>query len=133
MPRELYMIGLIVKDMGRALEFYRRIGMEIPEDSAQKSHVEIKMSGGLTFFLDSRPDRWDPQFQAADAPPRAGGYGSLLEFYLGGQQEVDTLYQELTAAGYNGYRAPYATAFGMYFAMVNDPDGNVILLSGDLA
>jgi hypothetical protein len=26
--------------------------------------------------------------------------------------------------GYEGFRAPYLTSFGMWFAMVRDPDGN---------
>ena len=39
---------------------------------------------------------------------------------------------ELTGFGYQSQRAPYETSFGMYFAMIKDPDGNTILLSGDL-
>jgi len=45
---------------------------------------------------------------------------------------VDAKYTELTSFGYQSHRAPYETSFGMYFAMLNDPDGNTILLSGDL-
>jgi len=42
---------------------------------------------------------------------------------------VEAKYAELTACGYQGYRAPFETSFRAYFAMVNDPDGNTILLS----
>ena len=45
--------------------------------------------------------------------------------------EVAEKYTELTECGYASYRAPFETPFGMYFAMVNDPDGNTILLSAD--
>lgn len=45
---------------------------------------------------------------------------------------VGAKYQELTGLGYQSYRAPYVTSFGMYFAMIKDPDGHTILLSGDL-
>jgi catechol 2,3-dioxygenase-like lactoylglutathione lyase family enzyme len=31
MPLELYMIGVIVEDMPRAVEFYRRLGLAVPE------------------------------------------------------------------------------------------------------
>jgi len=33
--------------------------------------------------------------------------------------------------GYQSHRAPYINSFGMYFALIKDPDGNMILLSAD--
>jgi predicted lactoylglutathione lyase len=136
MSLQLYMLGLIVQDMSRALEFYRRLGLAIPEGSEAASHVEIKMGDSLTVFLDSRPSLWDPGFvphEQAERTAASGSYPMILEFYLKQRAAVDAKYQELTGFGYHGYRAPYATSFGMYFAMVNDPDGNTILLSGDVA
>ncbi|MHB8624735.1 MAG: VOC family protein [Aggregatilineales bacterium] len=135
MALELYMLGLIVDDMGKSLEFYRRLGLAIPEGSEEKTHVEVKMGSGLTFFLDSRPSRWDSRFVRNNDGDRAGGtdsYRSVLEFYLETQAAVKAKYIELTGFGYQGRRAPYETSFGMCFALVNDPDGNTILLSGDL-
>jgi predicted lactoylglutathione lyase len=135
MALELYMLGLIVQDMGKSLEFYRRLGLAIPPGSEEKTHVGIKMGNGLTFFLDSRPSRWDPRFIRRDDPGRmeaSDGYRSILEFYLKTRDAVDAKYTELTGFGYQSHRAPYETSFGMYFAMINDPDGNTILLSGDL-
>jgi catechol 2,3-dioxygenase-like lactoylglutathione lyase family enzyme len=134
MALELYMLGLIVHDMPRALEFYRRLGLDIPDGSEKRTHVEIKMGSGLTFFLDSNPVRWDPGYGAQsgaerdDAPDR---YPTILEFYLKEQATLTAKYNELIGFGYQGYREPYETSFGMYFAMVKDPDGNTILLSAD--
>jgi hypothetical protein len=92
------------------------------------------MSGGLTFFLDSNPARWDPGFVNEDnlepAPP-AAHYPSILEFYLKDRAVLDAKYQELTGFGYQSRRAPYVTTFGIYFALIYDPDGNTILLSAD--
>lgn len=135
MALELYMLGLIVRDMGRSLEFYRRLGLAIPEGSEASTHVEVKMGSGLTFFLDSRPSRWDSGFVRSDEPGHvaaSNSYRSVLEFYLKTRSAVEAMYAELTSLGYQGYRAPYETVFGMCFALVNDPDGNTILLSGDL-
>ena len=135
MALELYMLGLVVQDMGKSLEFYRRLGLAIPEGSEDKTHVEVKMGSGLTFFLDSRPSRFDPGFVRRDDPGRieaSDSYRSLLEFYLKTRDNVDAKYTELTGFGYQSQRAPYETSFGMYFAMIKDPDGNTILLSGDL-
>jgi predicted lactoylglutathione lyase len=135
MALELYMLGLIVQDMDKSLEFYRRLGLAIPEGSEEQTHVQIKMGSGLTFFLDSKPSRFDPGFVRGDNPGHmeaADGYRSILEFYVKAREAVDTKYTELIGFGYRSQRAPYETSFGMYFAMVNDPDGNTILLSGDL-
>jgi predicted lactoylglutathione lyase len=134
MALELYMLGLVVQDMGKSLEFYRRLGLALPEGSEAKTHVEIKMGSGLTFFLDSRPTRWDPECVEKDDPGQieaADGYRSILEFYLKTRDAVDAKYTELTGLGYRSHRAPYKSPIGMYFAMVKDPDGNTILLSGD--
>src|SRR5579859_4787531 len=135
MALELYMLGLIVHDMGKSLEFYRRLGLAIPEGSEGQTHVEVKMGSGLTFFLDSRPARWDPRFVKRDDPGRveaSDGYRFILEFYLKTRAAVDAKYSELTGFGYLSHRAPYETPIGIYFAMINDPDGNTILLSGDM-
>ena len=134
MALELYMLGLVVQDMPTALEFYRRLGLAIPDGSEMRSHVEIKMGSGMTFFLDSNPTRWDPGFgtqtdsERTNAPDR---YPVILEFYLKEPATLAAKYTELIDFGYQSYREPYRTSFGMYFAMVKDPDGNTILLSAD--
>ncbi len=135
MALELYMLGLIVQDMSKSLEFYQRLGLAIPEGSAEQTHVEVKMGSGLTFFLDSRPSRWDPRFARRNDPGRgeaAGSYPSVLEFYLKTRAAVEAKYAELTGFGYQSHLPPHETPFGMCFAIINDPDGNAILLSGDL-
>lgn len=135
MAVELYMVGLIVRDMEASLEFYRQLGLAVPENSDGSTHVDIKMQSGLTLFLDSNPPRWDPLYvpeetpcSDAEVPER---YRSVLEFFLGTKENVDAKYEGLTALGYRGHRAPYVTSFGMYFAMIKDPDGHIILLSGE--
>jgi uncharacterized glyoxalase superfamily protein PhnB len=134
MALELYMLGLIVQDMPEALQFYRRLGLAIPDGSEMRTHVEIKMGSGFTFFLDSNPTRWDPGFEAfpeAEQRTIANRYPMILEFYLKEQTALVAKYAELIDYGYQGYREPYRTSFGMYFAMIQDPDGNTILLSAD--
>src|SRR6476659_2440949 len=136
MALELYMLGLVVQDMPTALEFYRRLGLAIPDGSEMRSHVEIKMGSGMTFFLDSNPTRWDPvcgtqtDSERSNAPDR---YPVILEFYLKEPATLAAKYTELIDFGYQSYREPYVTSFGMYFAMIKDPDGNTILLSADAA
>jgi predicted lactoylglutathione lyase len=84
MGMQLGMIGLEVRDLQRSIEFYRLLGLAVP---------------------DPFPDR-----------PVA----------------VDAEWEKLTSAGYHGRRAPSKTV-GPYAAMVDDPDGNVVLISSDPA
>ena len=126
MGLELYMIGVIVEDMPRALEFYRRLGVAVPDGSEDKPHVEVKMSG-LTFFLSTKRHnaRWDP----ARTEVSGTGYRMILEFYLEKRELVDTKYAEMVGYGYESHVAPFEVSPTLYFAMINDPDGNTILLS----
>lgn len=126
---QIYMIGLMVDDMETSLDFYRRLGLEVPSDT-DSTHVEIEMTGGMVLFLDSRPQRWDPGFESTPVP-EPGKYRSLLEFYLGSETNVKQKFEEMVNHGYQGVRSPYLTSFDMCFAFLQDPDGNTILLSGD--
>jgi len=125
MGLELYMVGVVVEDMPRAVEFYRRLGVDVPEGAEAEEHVEVAMSG-LTFFLTTKTAnaRWDPA--RTDA---AGGYRIVLEFYLETHAALDAKYEELTGYGYVGHYAPYDVTPKTRFALVDDPDGNTILLS----
>ena len=127
---ELFMVGVVVSDMRRALEFYRRLGLAIPDGSDDHDHVEVKMSG-LTFFLTTEQAnaRWDP----ARRPITGDGYRIVLEFYLGTADALDARYAELTGHGYAGHCAPYDVTPDTRFALVDDPDGNTILLSSPTA
>ncbi|HET9909077.1 MAG TPA: VOC family protein [Anaerolineales bacterium] len=132
MGLKLFMLGLTVRDMPRALEFYRRLGLDVPEGSETSTHVEIPMGRGFTFFLDSNPGRWDPGFDVSDQPDLPESpqwYPMVLEFYVRNQSALEAKYAELIDFGYESCREPYRTSFGMYFAMVKDPDGNTILIS----
>ena len=128
MTIRLDMVGLMVEDMAKSVEFYRRLGIDLPEGSENQQHVAVKFDD-LTFFINTKElnARWDPA--RTDA---AGGYRILLEFYLKTREAVDAKYHEMIGYGYESHVAPYVTYFNMYFAMVQDPDGNTILLSWEV-
>lgn len=124
MTVQLSMVGLMVKDMAASLAFYRQVGLDIPAGEEEKPFVLYRMESGVSLF-------WDTVFADTYDPSRTlprGGYQSMLEFFLADDSAVDAKYAELTAAGYYGRRAPIQTT-GPYAAMVDDPDGNVVLLT----
>ena len=125
MGARLSMIGLLVEDMGRSLGFYRRVGLEIPEGAEKQEHVEVEIGGGVVLF-------WDAAFVGAYDPEREepkGGYRIVLEFFVGTREAVDARYEELVADSYRGHKAPFETHFGAYMAMVDDADGNTVLIT----
>lgn len=129
MALNLYMVGVTTQNMSKSVEFYRRLGVAIHDGEEAKPHIEVKMPGELTFFLNNRPIASDnPDLVAAGA----GSYSMLLEFYLKTEAAVEAKYHELIELGYTSYHTPFKTNIGMLFAFVNGPDGNTVLLSGDL-
>lgn len=124
MTVQISMVGLIVADMAASLAFYRMLGLDIPADAEAQRFVEHRMESGVTLFWDTVwTDQHDPTHR-----PVGDGYGILLEFFLADTDAVDAKYAQLTGAGYPGRMAPAQTT-GPYAAMVDDPDGNVVLIT----
>jgi catechol 2,3-dioxygenase-like lactoylglutathione lyase family enzyme len=127
MSIQLAMVGLVVADMPRSLAFYRRLGLEIPDAKDAKPFVMHRMPSGVTIFFDTV---FFPESDAARQPAPRGSYNVALEFYLGTREAVDAKWEELTALGYAGRRAPWKSA-GPYAAIVEDPDGNPVLITAE--
>jgi len=127
MEIQLSMLGVLVRDMPKALKFYRLLGLDIPPTEDEKPFVIHRMGTGVSIFFDTV---FAKRYDADHRLPTGGGYGSLFEFYLGDDAAVDAKYAELTAAGYHGRMVPEQT-YGPYAGMVDDPDGNVVLITSD--
>jgi predicted lactoylglutathione lyase len=123
-PPRFKMVVLLIEDLPRSLAFYRRLGVEFPPDAERRTDVQVSLGDGhqlvlSTTFVGNDPDRRRP----------SGGSRILLEFFVEGDPAVDAKYGELVEAGYRGRRAPWRTRFDAYMAMVDDPDGNTILVT----
>ena len=44
---KLDMIGIVVENTNRSLEFYRKLGWKIPEVAIDENHVEITLDGKI--------------------------------------------------------------------------------------
>jgi len=127
-PR-LDMIGLAVRDLAASLAFYRRLGLDIPEDA--KDHVEAMLPDGLRIAWDTYEvmDSFDPGWK-----PASGGSSAIsLAFLVDSPAEVDSLYAELTGDGYEGHLPPWDAFWGQRYAVLRDPDGNDVALFAPLA
>ena len=122
-------VNLVVGDMAAAVDFYRLLGLDIPatEPGWDEHHRTVafdpEASGEqLDFDLDSR------EFAAhwAGGPDEPVATGPVLGFRLASREAVDQRYEQITAAGYTGRRAPYDAFWGARYAIVEDPDGTPV-------
>jgi predicted lactoylglutathione lyase len=118
------MVVLLVEDLPRSLAFYRRLGMDIPPEADARRDVQLDIGDGRHFV-------WTTTFvrNVSDYVPPAGGSRLMLEFFIEGHASVDALYAELIEAGYHGRREPFLTDFDAYMGLVDDPDGNTVLIT----
>ena len=130
MPR-LDAVGVIVSDLERAIDFYRRLGLEFPEeaDSEGHGHAEAELPGGLRFMLDTEETI---RSFAPDWSPPSGGHRMAVAFLCESPEDVDRLHDELVEAGAESQRAPWDAFWGQRYAEVEDPDGNVVDLFAPL-
>jgi uncharacterized glyoxalase superfamily protein PhnB len=120
---KLDLIGIVVADMGQALQFYREVGLNIPDGQDDEGHVEITLDNGLRIAWDTYDviRSFMPNFE----PPK--DHNAIgLAFLCDSPADVDATYERLIAKGYNGHLEPFDTSWGQHYAQVEDPDGNVI-------
>lgn len=126
----LDVVALVVADMGRALAFYRRLGLDLPAEADGQPHVEVALPGGLRLAFDAEEmiRSFHPDWRA----PQGGGRMGLA-FLVPAPAAVDALHDELVAAGYHSELAPFDAFWGQRYAVVLDPDGNGVDLFAPLA
>ncbi|HLF28335.1 MAG TPA: VOC family protein [Anaerolineae bacterium] len=122
------LIGITVRDMAAALRFYTLLGLDIPPNLEPEQHVEVTLPNGFRIAWDSLemmksidPDWTEPL-----------GQRMTLAFKCGSPAEVDALYERVVQSGYRGHKAPWDAFWGQRYAVVVDPDGNLIDLFAGL-
>jgi catechol 2,3-dioxygenase-like lactoylglutathione lyase family enzyme len=124
------LIGLVVADLGKSLVFYRRLGLDIPDGAETEPHVEVTLPGGLRLAWDPVDviRSFDPNWTPPHGSPRVG-----LAFVCADAAEVDLVYADFVAAGYEGHKEPWDAFWGQRYAVIHDPDGNSVELFAPLA
>lgn len=118
---QLEYIGMVAKDMAATLQFYRLLGLSIPDGAEQEDHVEVALPGIRV--------AWDAETLIRSIDPEwttPSGQRIGIGFKCENSAEVDDLYRRVTEAGYAGYKAPWDAFWGQRYAVVTDPDGNHI-------
>jgi uncharacterized glyoxalase superfamily protein PhnB len=118
-------VELVVKDMSTTVAFYRRLGLDLPapDEVANEGHVETTI-GGLRMAFDTH--EMIRSFDQQWSPPPPSGHRVALAFEAASPIEVDSAYEELTAAGAESHLPPFDAPWGMRYAVVLDPDGTPV-------
>lgn len=113
--------GIIVADMAASLDFYRRLGLDIPPEADAQPHVQCTVAEGIDLCWDTLETitSFDPSYE-----PPAGGIRMSLGFACDAPADVDATYADLVGAGHRGHLEPFNAVWGMRYASVADPDGN---------
>ena len=119
-------INLVVRNMHESLDFYRRIGLDIPagavwESGGRGHHVKAAGTGDVDLEFDSHAlaHAYNQGF-AAERGRVVIGVG------LESREAVDAAWQALLAEGAQGLQPPFDAFWGARYAIVEDPDGNPV-------
>jgi catechol 2,3-dioxygenase-like lactoylglutathione lyase family enzyme len=116
-------VNVIVGDMDATVEFYRRLGVVLPDDGPWNTyHRSAQTPEGLDldFDLHSFATRWNA------GTPTEGRKGAVLGFRVQTRAAVDRIHADMTAAGYRSQMEPYDAFWGSRYAVLEDPDGNAV-------
>ena len=122
-------INLVCTDLDDSIAFYRALGLDIPDDSVWKTdsgahHVEIKMATGFELALDSQA--LAREYNAGTPGTQKSRHPNVMSFRVETAEKVDLVYEKLTSLGYRSSQDPYFTFWGSRYAIVEDPDGNLV-------
>jgi len=116
-------VNLVTTDLAATVDFYRRLGVEVPDEPEpwHRHHRTGVMPGGLDLDIDSATfaSRWDQGWPEGTA-------GVVIGFRLPDRDAVDRTYEDLTSAGHAGQQPPYDTFWGARYAIVTDPNGTAV-------
>ncbi|MEW2478214.1 VOC family protein [Mycobacterium sp. NPDC049093] len=120
-------IEIVTRDLSRALDFYRLLGLAVPEPDGP--HVEVALPGGnrLAFDTEEVIAGMHPGWTPPTGPGRVA-----LAFGVDAPAGVDALYDRLTDAGHPGKLKPFDAPWGQRYATVEDPDGTSVDLFAPL-
>lgn len=122
------MIGIVVKDMRAALDFYRALGLDIPQGAEHEDHVQVIANGyRIAWDTEALVKGFNPEW----TPPNGSRIG--IAFLCNDAADVDATYTRLMEKNYRSHKAPFDAFWGQRYAQVFDPDGNVIDLFAPLA
>jgi uncharacterized glyoxalase superfamily protein PhnB len=117
-------LNIVARNFAATIEFYRRLGIEIPEGAGWPEgtrHAAVTFANGMLLEIDNPKLA---QFYNAGWRRPQGSSRITIGFSLPTREAVDNKYAELIEAGCSGRQPPFDAFWGARYAIVADPDGN---------
>jgi len=123
------LVAIVVRDMTAALRFYRLLGLDIPTGQDAEAYIEISLPNGLRMA-------WEKLEMVKEIYPnwtdQVSGHRMKVAYKCASPADVDALYELVIQNGYPSYKAPWDAEWGQRYAVVIDPDGNLVDLFAGL-
>ncbi|MGX7244064.1 VOC family protein [Enterococcus quebecensis] len=117
---KLDMVGIIVESMEQAILFYERLGFKaIGEKNAE--YVELDHVGTRISLNTKKMIAGVYGYE-----PKNEGDKIELAFLCESSAEIDQLCKTMKDFGYEIFREPWQAFWGQYYAIIKDPDGNLL-------
>lgn len=117
---KLSMVGIVVKDMQKAITFYEFLGLTVNQKYSE-DYVELNNS---TVRISLNTQKMVKEIYGFE--PKLSGERIELAFELEKKAQVDEQCQKLAKAGYQVFKQPWQAPWGQYYSLVKDCDGNLL-------
>jgi catechol 2,3-dioxygenase-like lactoylglutathione lyase family enzyme len=121
-------INIVCGNMDASLAFYRRLGVDLPQSkvwsTASGAHHANAVStaedaAGLDLDSTAFAQVWNTGWKGrSDLKGRV-----VVGFAVPARADVDTIFGDMTGAGYRGLQEPFDAFWGARYAIIEDPDG----------
>lgn len=113
-------IGIIATDLPATLDFWRLVGLDVPDQG--DGHVEVPLNAATRLMFDTV----EVMESFSTYEPAAGGRNVGLAFRCADPGEVDDTHARVVAGGHRSHVDPFDAPWGQRYATVLDPDGNPV-------
>jgi catechol 2,3-dioxygenase-like lactoylglutathione lyase family enzyme len=118
---DLLGVYLFVRDLDATLGFYNLLGLSVERISPVFARATMPNGSAIEFGCAELTRSYDPNWQEPTGPGT-----NTINFELSSRAAVDATYAALVAAGYTGHLAPCDPLWQARFALIDDPDGNIV-------
>ncbi len=130
-------VNVVSRDPEASLAFYRRLGVELPENrvwhtpSGVHHASAVERQATVTLDIDSVPfaPHWNEGWKGLDN--LAGRV--VIGFKMPSASDVDAIVEDMAAAGYRCLQPAWDAFWGARYAVLEDPDGIAVGIMGPIS
>jgi catechol 2,3-dioxygenase-like lactoylglutathione lyase family enzyme len=130
-------VNVVSRDPAASLAFYRRLGVEMPDNRVWHTpsgihHASaVERETAVTLDIDSAPfaPHWNAGWKGIDN--LAGRV--VIGFKVPAASDVDAIVEDMTESGYRCLQPAWNAFWGARYAVLEDPDGIAVGIMGPIS